>query len=200
MNLFNKILAISSITALAFADKASSQEQIIDGIESTGKIGMLNNFKDVSGAKLGLFTGSSKAELGYVIEFTHSSNEYARNVQFMRFGFEFNYFPSEFKRLNPYIGSGIKYGHMAYFTDGEEKYHKVKGLRIEGKAGAEFLPLKQKSFKIFSEVTDGFSFDKKTKDYPLESQLKNNKSAVIIGLKFYPTVKNSPENFYKAEY
>lgn len=191
MNLTNRVkkaIVIGSILALPFMFTNKTFSQGREALESGAEIGIIRS-QNANGVKLGFSLGNSKMKIRYVVEST-----YPKGVEFLNAGFEFDYFPNlPTKRqiFKPYVGSGIKAGTLAYFTDGKEKYTRVHGIGIGAKVGIELQLIKKGAlgrfeghFSPYIEAVQKFSFNKKSANYPTNSQVKGDNFSIVLGVRF----------------
>lgn len=183
---FKNVLAAASLLAiLGYSNTTNVFSQDSAKMKPGAEIGKIIN-KGVDGFKFGLYFSNSKMQIGYVVEHYLKSkpNSLGIGIDLLKFGAELNYFPTNMQIIKPYIGSEVKYENESYFVGKENESYKKNGVGLELKCGTEIKPFVERKIRLFFDLGYNIEFDKKSKGYPENPDVKRDKFIAAVGLKF----------------
>ena len=175
--------AMPLLGLLAFNSPVFSQDTI--KINPVFEIGRIIN-KDTKGITAGIYFYNSRFQLGYIIEQNnkgHPSHP-GKGIDLLKTGIEANYFPLNFNKIRPFIGSELKYEHESYFVGKENEYYTKKGVGLELKIGTELKPFRNRKIRAFAEIGYTFLLSKTSEGYPESPEIIRDKVLTVLGIKF----------------
>ena len=185
------LIGLSALSNNAFSQNNFDPEDSRDPrtFKPGAELGMISNKiinGNTTGITFGIYFNNSKFQLGYIAEINRKSKPMCsgKGIDLGKVGVEVDYFPTNWQMIKPYIGSEIKYEDESLFVGKENECYEKRGIGLEGKAGVEFKPFRDRKIRVFSELGYNFSFEKESKEYPENPETERDKIIGVLGIKF----------------